>query len=176
MFTFPTNRAQHRLEGDHVVEQQRDGTVPFELHLHHRVLRLVSAALAAYRNVASREHDGLVERGRLRPEREHLGARREREVAGGEGRLGVGERVVDDVLVVHAELLRVLEVLFAVDHCVGEVKERSFEGREKERKKKKDGYSPLSICFTFTMIQVPFTYATAYDEIEKKTVVQESPP
>ena len=72
------------------------------------------------------KHDGFVERGGLRPEREHFRAWRERKVVDGEVRLGVGERVVDDVIIVHRELLRILEVLLAVNHSVGEVKERAL--------------------------------------------------
>ena len=62
----------------------------------------------------------------MRPKREHLRAWRESEVVGGEVRLGLGERVVDDVLIVHAELLRILEVLLAVNHGVGEVKDSAW--------------------------------------------------
>ena len=72
------------------------------------------------------KHDGFVERGGLRPEHEHFRAWRERKVVDGEVRLGVGERVVDDVIIVHRELLRILEVLLAVNHSVGEVKERAL--------------------------------------------------
>ena len=79
-----------------------------------------------YRNIDVWKHDGFVERGGLRPEREHFRAWRERKVVDGEVRLGVGERVVDDVLIVHRELLRILEVLLAVNHSVGEVKERAL--------------------------------------------------